>query len=87
MNPCPYVPCCSNREGEPFTAIVDGPNVAYFGHADLRYKQIELVVKKLVEMGENPLVTMPFKYARKSFRLSHGGQQTLADDELAILEW
>jgi pentatricopeptide repeat protein len=55
---------------DPFTAFVDGPNVAYFGHSSVQYKQVQEVVNELERMGERPLVIMPQKYFAKSFRLT-----------------
>lgn len=74
-----FLQTLDEREGEPFTAIVDGANVGYymqnFGSGRFSYHQIEFVVQALEELGERPLVILPYKYARaKSFALS----QTLA---------
>lgn len=71
-----------------FTAIIDGPNIAYFGHAVLRYSQVEKMVQKLESLGERPLVTMPHKYCQSTFyvasinqaqRLSEREQQVIAN--------
>lgn len=73
------------REGEPFTAFVDGPNVAYFGNGEMLWHQVQLVVDKLESMGENPLVIMPQKYVAPSFWLSRGPVRMLTDDEVAVM--
>ena len=75
-----------NREGEPFTAIVDGANVAYYGLGCINYHQIKLMVNSLEKMGETPLVVMPQKYAQKKFYLRQGYVQELPDSQMAILE-
>jgi hypothetical protein len=60
----------SNRPGnQPFTAIVDGPNVAYYGHGDIHFSQIMGIVKTLEALGEVPLVLMPHKYVQSKFFL------------------
>lgn len=74
------------RRGDAFTAIVDGPNVAYYGHGDVRWSQVSLVVDKLEELGEVPLVIMPQKYLASKFWLSSVGyMQELSETELAIM--
>ena len=73
------------REGDPFTAIVDGPNVAYFGSGDVQWHQVQLVVNTLEAMGENPLVIMPTKYVAPSFSLSRGSVRELQADEVAVM--
>jgi hypothetical protein len=74
------------RDTEPYTAFVDGPNVGYFGHGDVHYSQIRLVVEQLESMGEKPLVIMPQKYASPSFWLAGlGYNQKLSGDEVGIL--
>lgn len=75
------------RKGDAFTAFVDGPNVAYFGHGWVYWSQVQQVVEALEAMGENPLVIMPHKYMSASFRLS-GSQsfQKLQEDDLAIIQ-
>ena len=51
------------RQGEPFTAIVDGANVGYymqsFDRGRFNYYQIQFMVDTLEERGENPLVVIP----------------------------
>ena len=75
-----------NRDGQPFTAFVDGPNVAYFGHGSVHYSQVQSVVEELERMGERPLVTMPQKYVSNNFWLaSLGRMQELTDRELTIM--
>jgi hypothetical protein len=74
------------RDTEPYTAIVDGPNIGYFGHGDVHYSQVKLVVEQLESMGEKVLVTMPQKYAAPSFWLPGlGYNQVLSPDELGIM--
>jgi hypothetical protein len=75
-----------SRDSEPYTAIVDGPNIGYFGHGDVHYSQVKLVVEQLESMGEKVLVTMPQKYAAPSFWLPGlGYNQVLSPDELGIM--
>ena len=49
-----------------FTAVVDGPNVAYFHQnfpgGGFNVKQVAIVVQALEDMGFVPLVVMPAKY-------------------------
>lgn len=74
------------RDGVPFTAFIDGPNVAYYGHGDVHWKQVQLVVDKLEEMGETPLVIMPQKYVAPKFWLSSVGfTQELSVHDLATI--
>lgn len=74
------------RGGDPFTAFIDGPNVAYYGHGDVRWSQVELVLNKLEAMGEAPLVIMPQKYVASKFWLSSIGRtQELSKHEMAIV--
>lgn len=61
-----------NREGRPYTAIIDGPNVAYFGWGRINLHQLMLMVDALEKQGEHPLVVMPEKYTRKKFYLRQG---------------
>jgi pentatricopeptide repeat protein len=76
----------TEREGEPYTAIVDGPNVAYAGHGDVHYSQIKLVVDELERMGERPLVVMPTKYIASRFFLSSlETTQSLSDKDIGIM--
>ena len=73
------------REGEPITAFVDGPNVAYFGSGEMKWRQVQLVVDKLEAMGENPLVIMPSKYASPTFTVRRGYSRHLQEDEVAVM--
>lgn len=84
-----------SREGDPFTAIVDGANVAYymqnFNQGSFNYHQIQFMVDALKKMNENPLVILPFKYCSKSFWISSttstsARKQVLTNEEIAILE-
>jgi RluA family pseudouridine synthase len=69
-----------------FTAIIDGPNVAYFGHPVLHYSQIARMVEHLEKLGERPLVTMPFKYCQSSFYVTTINQeQTLSNRDLEVI--
>jgi hypothetical protein len=71
----------------PYTAIVDGPNVAYFGHGNVHYSQVWEVVQELQRLGERPLVVMPQKYLSRSFWLSGLGKvQELSDQDQAIID-
>lgn len=74
------------REGKPFTAIVDGANVAYFGLGSINYHQVKLMVDALEEMGETPLVVIPQKYAQNKFYLRKGYIQELTPPQLQILD-
>jgi hypothetical protein len=80
-----------DREGAPFTAIVDGPNVGYYMQNFLQgrfnYHQIQFVLQALEEMGENVLVVLPQCYLQDTFRIQVGGQhsmQRLRKDEKDI---
>lgn len=74
------------REGEPYTAFVDGPNVGYFGHGDVHYSQVQMVVDKLERLGERPLVIMPQKYVSPKFWLaSLGFMQELTKEALEVM--
>lgn len=68
------------------STCLDGANIAYFGHADVHYSQIDLVVNELIKMGEQPLVIMPEKYSMPRFHISTGFLQKLTQRELEILE-
>jgi hypothetical protein len=71
----------------PYTAIVDGPNVAYFGHGNVHYSQVWEVVQELQRLGERPLVVMPQKYLSRTFWLSGLGKvQELNDEDQAIID-
>ena len=61
-----------SREGKPYTAIVDGPNVAYFGWGRVNLPQLQRMVDELEKQGEHPLVIMPEKYTRRKFHLRAG---------------
>lgn len=76
----------SAREGDPFTAIIDGPNVAYFGHPFVHYSTLKLVVDKLEDMGEKPLVVMPHKYVQAKFRTSGTMEQHLSKRDFEVIE-
>lgn len=67
------------REGKPYTAIIDGPNVAYFGWGKVNIFQLQRMVDELEEQGEHPLVVMPEKYTRPRFYLRAGTVRHLLD--------
>ena len=80
-----------NRSGRPFTAIVDGPNIAYymqnFDQGTFNYHQIQFVVDALENMGENVLVVLPKKYTYDRFTIpkgTHTVKQTLSPKEREI---
>lgn len=75
------------RQGPPFTVVIDGPNVAYYGHGDVHYSQVQAVHQALVEMGEYPLVVMPLKYASPTFWLN-GLQRTqdMSEEDAQVLK-
>jgi hypothetical protein len=73
------------RDGS-FTAIVDGANIAYFGHGTVRYSQIQHVVAKLEAMNERPLVVMPFKYLQPRFLASIGKMQVLSERDHDVID-
>lgn len=73
------------REGKPFTVIVDGANVAYYGIGSINYHQIQLVVDTLESMGETPLVVIPQKYTNNKFYLRKGYVQELTSAQMDIL--
>eukprot|EP00977_Amphora_coffeiformis_P024453 scaffold15910_cov193-Amphora_coffeaeformis.AAC.7 len=66
------------RIGEPFTVIIDGPNVAYFMQnfetGRFSYHQIKFVIDELERVGERPLVILPRKYTFDFFTVSVGAQ-------------
>ena len=74
------------REGKPYTAIVDGANVAYFGWGRINVHQLMYMVNALENQGEYPLVVFPKKYTWRKFHLRHGMMQVLTDDEFEFLE-
>ncbi|KAL7555108.1 hypothetical protein ACHAWF_018734 [Thalassiosira exigua] len=75
-----------SREGKPYTAIVDGANVAYFGWGKTNVYQLIHMVKALEDQGETPLVVFPQKYTRKKFHLRRGMMQVLQDEEMELLD-
>ena len=82
----------SNREGKPFTAIIDGANVAYYMQnyegGSFNFHQIKFMVDALEKMNENPLVILPFKYCSPSFSVGMGSRsktQMLDNSDKEIL--
>lgn len=81
----------STREGEPFTAILDGANIAYymqnFDQGKFNVYQIAFIQEALEKMDENTLVIMPYKYCLPFFTTSgsRGGKQHMSDREMDIL--
>jgi len=78
------------REGEPFTAIVDGANIGYymqsFDKGRFNYHQIKFMVDTLEERGENPLVVIPSKYGYNQFFASNKREhQRLDQSEIGIM--
>jgi len=73
------------REGRPYTAIVDGANVAYFGWGKVNVHQLIHMVDALEKQGEYPLVVFPEKYTWRKFHLRQGMIQVLQDEELEFL--
>lgn len=72
---------------EPFTAFVDGANVAHFGSGVVQYSQVKLMVDELLRLGENPVVIMPEKYATRKFYLRHlDTVQELKDKDMEIID-
>ena len=74
------------REGEPFTAIVDGANVAFFGRGLVDYHHVKTVVDGLERMGERPLVIMPQKYLQRKFYVRRGIVQELDERNMEIID-
>lgn len=79
------------RNGKPFTAIIDGPNIAYymqnFQQGTFNFHQIKFVVDALENMGENVLVVLPKKYTYDRFSIQKSTQtvkQTLSPKEKQI---
>ena len=76
------------REGEPFTAIVDGANVGYFMQqfekGRFNYHQIKFIVDTLEERGEHVLVIIPNKYGYNKFHSPQKGEQYLDEAEMKI---
>jgi hypothetical protein len=87
------LPSCdySTRKGEPFTAILDGANIAYymqnFDQGKFNVYQIAFIQNALERMGENTLVVMPYKYCLPYFTTSgsRGGKQHMSDRERDVL--
>lgn len=78
-------------DGKSFTAIVDGPNVAYymqnFQQGTFNYHQINFVVEALENMGERVLVVLPKKYTYDTFTtqvVGRSAKQTLSPAERDI---
>jgi hypothetical protein len=81
----------NTREGEPFTAIVDGANVGYymqnFAKGGFNYHQIKFMVDTLEARGETPLVVLPFKYNHFNYVYNSKLQlQQLDESDVAILK-
>ena len=74
------------RDGPPYTAIVDGANVAYFGWGRVNVYQLVHMVNELERRGEYPLVIFPQKYTNQRFHLRRGMMQVLRDEEMEALE-
>jgi hypothetical protein len=72
------------RRGEPYTVIVDGPNVGYFmqnfENGRFSYHQIQFVVDYLERLGERPLVILPRKYLLDFFNVSFFGARSTSAD-------
>ena len=89
-----FLRAMDERRGDPFTAIVDGPNVGYymqnFETGRFNFHQIKYVVDSLERLGEHPLVVLPRKYANKSFIATigsnNGRRQFLTRDEVTIIQ-
>lgn len=84
-----------DRTGEPFTVVIDGPNIGYymqnFQDGRFNFHQIKLIVESLESRGERPLVIMPRKYTYDNFVVTVGNvddgrwvKQFLSREELAI---
>jgi hypothetical protein len=81
----------NTREGEPFTAIVDGANVGYymqtFDKGRFNYHQIKFMVETLEAKGENPLVVLPNKYGHTNFICTSKKEyQELDESEIDIMK-
>jgi len=76
-----------NREGNLYTTIVDGANVAYYGHSNVHYSSLKKIVEKLESMGERPLVVMPEKYTSKSFACRPNFYQKLTSRDQDVIDW
>lgn len=83
-----YASDCNNsgREGDPFTAIVDGANVAFFVRGLVDYHHVKNVVDGLEQMGEKPLVIMPQKYLQPKFYVRRGLIQELDEHNVEIMK-
>jgi len=75
-----------SRDGEPYTTIVDGANIAYYGWGRVNVHQLMHMVDALEKQGENVLVVFPKKYTWKKFHLRKGVVQVLKEEELEFLE-
>jgi Zc3h12a-like Ribonuclease NYN domain len=86
-----------HREGRPFTALIDGANVAYFHQNNedgkFSFHQIKFMVDFLERLGENPLVILPSKYGYSNFNISVGApgyypgkKQFFTQEEINIRE-
>jgi len=79
----------NERDGEPFTAILDGANIGYymqsFDKGRFNYHQIKFMVDTLEERGENVLVVIPNKYGYNSFYTSKSHHQQLDAEERTIM--
>ena len=76
----------SGRDGDPYTAIVDGANVAFFGRGVVDYHHVKTVVEGLEKMGERVLVILPEKYLQRKFYIRKGNIQELDDGDWSIVE-
>jgi pentatricopeptide repeat protein len=89
-----YYNWLDQREGDPFTILIDGANVGYYNQnfedGRFSYHQIKFVVDYLEQLGENPLVVLPNKYARDTFTVTQAiagsviREQQLTVQEMAI---
>ena len=76
----------SGRDGDRYTAIVDGANVAFFGRGVVDYHHVKAVVEGLEKMGERVLVILPEKYLQRKFYIRKGNVQELDDRDWSIVE-
>ena len=81
----------NTREGEPFTAIVDGANVGYymqnFDKGGFSYHQIKFMVDTLESRGEKPLVVLPNKYNQTNYVYTSKNQyQRLSQSDVGIMK-
>jgi hypothetical protein len=84
---------CSKRPGKPYTAIIDGANIAYFGQnfeqGKFNFHQIQFLLEALESKGEHPLVIVPNKYVMNTFYSNTGPQakrQSLTPKEIKIIQ-